>query len=263
MLNGNPVSDAVVHEISVNNSLFLTQDPTLPVSSYAPGIALGTFLSDGRGMFNYWTDAPLAEISGTLYTQVEQLYATYNGLTSNTVTVYIEPQTGSFYTNVALNRAGNALVGTVTFSDMKYVSYVNVSIGSGPGQYVNESFAPQFTDTLTGMPVSGVFNGVIPIDFTSLPANGPVVVSMVAEGYNDLSFIYSFLGFTFGTISVQNHIVWADPLVIQQPDTHNVNSLPGNSPYSFMLGYEGAMILGTVSAIAVAGGLVLIKHRKK
>jgi subtilase family serine protease len=268
-LNGTPVSNAVVHEVSVSNAQFSFEDPTLPVSSYAPGVQIGTFLSDGRGMFNFWTDAFLAEINGPLYTQVEMIYATYGNLTSNMVTVYIEPQSGSFYPNIGLNSAGTALVGTVTFSDMKYVNYVNISIGSEPGQYVNVSYPPQFVDSLTGVPVSGVFNGVIPVNFTNLPPAGtPIVVNMVAQGYNDLSLSFSFFGFTFAIQDVQNPIVWSDPLIINNPGAMPATVLSasqtglvnGNLTLSYSASSETPLVSSSISVASAAGQHVVSQN---
>lgn len=268
-LNGTPVSNAVIHEISVSNAQFSYEDPTLPVSSYAPGVQVGTFLSDGRGMFNLWTDAFLAEINGPLYTQVDMVYATYGNLTSNMVTVYVEPQSGSFYPNVGLNSSGTALVGTVTFSGMKYVNYVNISIGSAPGQYVNVSYPPQFVDSLTGVPVSGVFNGVIPVNFTNLPPAGdPIVMNMVAQGYNDLSEEFSFDGFTFSLQDVQNPIVWSDPLIISNPGAMPITSLSasetglvsGNLTLSYSAVSETPVVSSYISVVSAAGQQILSQN---
>ncbi len=268
-LNGTPVSNAVVHEVSVNNTQFSYEDPTLPVSSYAPGVQIGTFLSDGRGMFNLWTDAFLAEINGPLYTQVELVYATYGNLTSNMVTVYVEPQGGSFYPNVGMNSAGTALVGTVTFSDMKYVNYVNISIGSAPGQYVNVSYPPQFVDSLTGVPVSGVFNGVITVNFTNLPPAGtPIVLSMVAEGYNDLSLAFSFFGFTFSITDVQNPIIWSDPLIINNPgqapltelSSSEIGLVNGNLTISYSATSATPLASSSLSMVSAAGQQIVSRN---
>ena len=258
-LNGNPVSNAVVHQISVNNTQFSQEFSGLPVSSYAPGVELGTFLTDGRGMFNFWTDAGLAELNASLYTQVDILYATYNGLTSNAVTVFVEPQTGSFYANVAMG-PGGTLTGQVTFSDMKYVNYVNVSIGSAPGQYINETFAPSFMDSTTGVGVSGVFNGVIPVTFTTKGISGPVELHMVAGGYNDLSFKESFFGFTFITYSIQNPIVWSDPINVG-PATQGNNQGTSLSPYSGTAVI--AAIAGSLGAVGTAVAYVSIVRRRR
>ena len=172
------------------------------MSSYGPVVGLCTFLTDGREMFNFWTDAGLA--------------------------VFVEPQTGSFYANVAMG-PGGTLTGQVTFSDMKYVNYVNVSIGSAPGQYINETFAPSFMDSTTGVGVSGFFNGVIPVTFTTKGISGPVELHMVAGGYNDLSLKYSFFGFSFVSYSIQNPIVWSDPISIGSAVQDNSHAVPAST----------------------------------
>jgi subtilase family serine protease len=215
MLNGTPVADAVVTETSVNVSEFQFEDPTMPFSSYAPGVTLGTWLTDLRGNSVFWTDALLAELNGALYTQVVTLQASYRGLTSNLVTVFIEPQSGSFFPAVTLNSAGTALVGNIYFNEMKDVNYVNVSIGSMPGQYVNVTFPPVYYDSNSGIWMSGVTDGVIPINFTNLPPAGtPINLTLVAEGANDLSLSYSFFGFSFIIQDVQNPMFWTwyDPI---------------------------------------------------
>jgi subtilase family serine protease len=255
-LNGSPLNGAVVTETSVNVSEFAIEDPTLPVSTYAPGVAVGHFISDAAGGFNFWTDAFLAEVNGPLYTQVVTLQATYGNLTSNVLTVYIEPQSGSFYPEVSLNSAGTALVGSVTFNDMKYVNYVNISIGNQTGQFTNVSYPAAFTDSLTGANVSGVYNGVIPVDFTNLPSPGtPIQLNMVAEGYNDLSFSFSFFGFSFVFLSVQSPIVWSDPITIANPGTMPTASLAssqsptvnGNVTLSYAGSWEASGATGTLT----------------
>ncbi len=185
------------------------------------------------------------------------------------MTVYIEPQSGSFYPNIGLNSAGTALVGTVTFSDMKYVNYVNISIGSEPGQYVNVSYPPQFVDSLTGVPVSGVFNGVIPVNFTNLPPAGtPIVVNMVAQGYNDLSLSFSFFGFTFAIQDVQNPIVWSDPLIISNPGAMPATVLSasqtglvnGNLTLSYSASSETPLVSSSISVASAAGQQVVSQN---
>ncbi|MCL4480371.1 MAG: hypothetical protein M1113_02660 [Candidatus Thermoplasmatota archaeon] len=220
-LNGNPVAGAVVTETAVNVSQPDAGVNTLAIvgESYAPGTTLGQFLSDARGNVNFWTDAFIAETSGMLQTQVVELQASYLGLTSNPVIVYIEPQSGSFNANVALNSAGNALVGYVTFNDMKYVNYVNISIGNMPGQYVNYTFASETS-----------YNGIIPINFTNLPPPGtPIQLNMLAEGQNILTFSESFFGFTFTYFDEQNPIYWFDPITITNPGSTPVASIASSA----------------------------------
>lgn len=265
-LNGTPIPNAIVTETSVDVSLYQTQDPTLPASSYAPGMVLGSFISDARGEAVFWTDALTAELNGSLPTQVVVLQAHYGNLVSNPITVYIEPQSGSFHTNVAMNGAGTALVGNVTFSDMKFVNFVNVSIGSEPGQFVNVTYPPVYYDSNAGLWQSGVFNGVIHVDFTNLPPAGtPIVLSMVAQGSNDLSFIESFLGFTFVTYSVQNPITWADPVVINNPGIAPAADMSlsqtGLVNGNLNIAYSGSSVSGIASEVlsisSAAGNTVL------
>ncbi|AAT43635.1 S53 family peptidase [Picrophilus oshimae] len=275
-LNGMPVSGAVVHEVSLNNSEFSAEDSGLPVSSYAPGVQIGTFLSDGRGMFNYWTDSALAEFNGPLYTQVEELYATYGNLTSNKVIVYIEPQAGNFYPDLHIV-SGKYLVGNVEFSDMKYVNFVNISIGSAPGEYKNVTFAPEFYDYVPELyfvngyyitvykkvPVSGIFNGIIPVNLT-IPS-GKLDLRMVASGYNDLSFEYSFFGFVFSIQDIQSPIVWSDPYIIFNAGTlpHlDISGPSGMVSGNITLNYNASSnenISSSVIEIAYAGGYRILR----
>lgn len=241
MLNGQPVTSAVVSEISVNLSEFVIEDPTVPLASYAPGVTVGHFLTDGRGgNFNFWIDALLAENNGPLYTQVVQLVATYRGLTSNVVTVYIEPpQAGDFIPSVHLASNNTALVGDITFAGMKYVNYVNVSIGNMSGQYVNVTYPPLFYNSQVGENYSGVSNGVIPIDFTKLPPAGqPINLTMVASGFNDLTLSFSFFGFTFQIVDNQKPIVWEYQITIPNP---------GMDPEASMVPSHVGLVTGDVN----------------
>ncbi len=236
-LNGLPVSGAVVTQVAVVSQEGLI-DPTLPPATYAPGATIGTTISDARGEATFWPAAlGLAETNGSLYTQVYQLTATYDGLVSNTVTVFVEPQSGSFYTgDLTLNSAGTAVVGNLSFAGMKYASFVNISVGGGPGQFVNYTCplpggaaqpantvllpgCTPFYDTNFGADVweSGVDNGLLPVNLDVSGLTGPIVVSELASGVNDVSFGYSeyFDGFYYNYTerSVQNPIVWQDPTV--------------------------------------------------
>ena len=256
-LNGQPVANAVISEVSVNVSQFQLVDPTMPLSSYAPGTTLGTFLSDQRGTAAFWTDAFLAENNGPLYTQVVTLQASYRGLTSNVVTVYIEPQAGTFNPAVSLNSAGTALVGNVTFNGMLYTNYVNISIGSAPGQFVNVSYPGVYYDSIGGITISGVANGVIPIDFTNLPPAGqPIQLSMVAEGANDLSFSFTFFFFSFVFPSVQNPMYWSDPVTISNPGPAPAASL-ASSAYPTVNGDVTLSYAGSWATSGATGTLTL------
>ncbi len=258
-LNGVPVPNALVTETSVNVALFQNIDPTMPLSSYAPGATLGTYLSGGSGEFNFWTNAFTAETNGYLPTQVVTLTATYDGLTSNTVTVFIEPQSGSFNTQDLTMTSGStttsgAVTGVLTFSGMKDVNYVNVSIGGSPGQYQNTTYPPTFYDSNNGVYVSGVFNGQIPVDLSTAGITGPIQISMVAGGTNDLSFGYCFFGFCFESQSV-NQITWSDPIVFLPAtltSSAGTQTVTGNDTFTFAgTSYPGAT--GTL-ALEWAGG---------
>jgi subtilase family serine protease len=226
MLNGQEVANAVVTETAVSVTYYI-EDPTLNPAYYASGVAIGTFLTDTRGMVNFWDNAFIAENNGPIVTQVITLQASYDGLTSNVVTVYVEPQAGDFHANVALNTAGTAITGTVGFFDMKYVNWVNVSIGPHPGQFVNISYPSVYYDSNGGIYESGVYYGIIPVDFWNITPGTQYTLSMEAQGVNDLSISYSFLGFTYIMKSVGNPIIWYDPSVISVPPVASLSTSAG------------------------------------
>ena len=251
-LGGLPVSGAEVWQVSVQ-SQYGIEDPTLPPAYYAPGTTIGHTLSDARGTALFWTDAdPLAEVNGTLLTQIYTLTATYDGLTSNTVTVFVEPQSGSFFTgDLALNSSGD-VTGTVQFADMKYVNWINVSVGSAPGQFVNTSYPPAYYDSFGNIWESGVDNGAIPVTLSTEGLTGPVVVSVLAEGDNDLSFVEIFDGFVFSTRSVQNPMFWQDPTVFLP--THLSASASGTVTGTVDLTYAGIAYPGATATLSLVSG---------
>jgi len=264
MLNGQPVASAVVSEISVNVSQFFLIDPTMPVSSYAPGVTVGHFLTDARGNFVFWIDALLAETNGTLLTQVVQLRATYNGLVSNTVTVYIEPQAGDFIPSVNYV-PGQYVSDVVDFADMKYVNYVNVSIGSMPGQYVNVSYPPMLFDARANATVSGILNGYVPFNFTVLPPPGQtIMLNMTASGINDLSFSFSFFGFTFIIYDIQHPIVWHYAILISNPGPDPTSSIAasqncivsGDLNIAYSSSWLGSGLTGKLQVYGSSGNLI-------
>ncbi len=213
-LNGVPAGAAVVTEVSVSVAPYVTQDPSMPLSSYAPGATLGTFITGTGGDVNFWTDAMTAELAGYLPTQVVTLTASYDGLTSNTVTVFIEPQSGSFdISNIGLNPGRSSVSGVLTFSSMKYVNFVNVSIGGSPGQYLNTTYPPAYYDPAIGAGVSGVFSGQIPVAFATAGMTGPIVLSVLASGVNDVKETACFGSFCITSGAIQDPIVWSDPAI--------------------------------------------------
>jgi subtilase family serine protease len=198
-LNGLPVANALVYQ-TVLVSQFELSDPTIPPSSYAPGTVVGHTLSDARGNALFWT-APdgLAEVNGELLTQVYVLQAYYNGLWSNKVTVFVEPQSGSYFNAVSLS--GSTVSGTLQFQDLKYVNWINISVSGGG--YLNTSFAPDSID-----------NGQISFSLAA-PASGPVILGVLAEGSNNLSISEVFDGFSFTEPDVQNPIYWTEALTLR------------------------------------------------
>ncbi len=233
-LDGVPVSGAVVTQTSLYTQ-YGYLDPSLPPADYAPGVTLGTTISDARGEAVYWIDGFTAEHNGTLATDVYELTATYDGLVSNTTIVYAEPQSGSFYTG-DLSSSGTSITGTLSFAGMKYVDSINVSVGSAPGQYQNwtcplPAGASQpantlalpgcspFYDTQFGANVweSGVDDGSLAVDLSTAGLSGPVVLSIVGIGANDVTYgyCYSFIGeeYCYADYAVQNPMIWEDPLV--------------------------------------------------
>ena len=243
-LNGQMQAEALVSQVAVNVSQYALEDPTLPTSTYAPGTLLGTYISDERGSITFWGNAFVTENNGPLYPNVFTLVAHYRGLTSNTVTVYVEPQSGNFdpqltFSSGSSTAGSGSITGTVGFAGMKYVNWVNVSAGSSPGQYMNVSYPPAYFDSNAGIWESGIDAGILSVDLTNLSSTG-AVVNITAEGVNDLSFEYCFSGFCFGTLSVQDPMYWMDPLVYV--------------PTSLSLGTSGP-VTGTVALNYAAGSL--------
>ncbi len=168
-----PVESATVAQVSVVTTLcpsleiYYTEgcDPTLLPSTYAPGVEIGHYLTDSKGTADIWDNAFIAEAScqtpilgldneygddtggsqpvippECLQTQVYTITAYFDGLVSNTVTVYVEPQMGSFWPQLTLS--DGHVTGFVEFADMTNVQYVNVSVGGAPGEFDNVSFLP-------------------------------------------------------------------------------------------------------------------------
>lgn len=257
-LNGAPVGDAVVKETAVNVTSYQVLDPTLPLSSFAPGASLGQFITGSSGDSPFWTDTFTAELGGYLPTQVVKLTATYGGLVSNTVTVFVEPQTGSFNTSqLSLNSAGTAVVGTLFFNNMKDVNFVNVSIGSAPGQFVNVTYPPVFYDSNGSVWVSGVASGQIAVNLSAAGLAGPVELSLLASGTNDLTDMFCLEGGLYcqGTYSVQNPIVWADPIVFLPATlvaSQTTRAVAGNDTFAWTgTAYPGAT--GTLELVSPGG----------
>ena len=230
-LNGVPVTNALVQQVAINISYIVySGDPFVFPSQFASGVTIGQYLTDTAGQFYYWTNALNSANNGPVYTQVFELQATYDGLTSNSVIVYVEPQAGFFTDNLNLNPAGTALVGNVSFHDMKYLNSLNVSIGSSPGQYFTETFLPNTT-----------FEGTVAVDLTPLP-RGPVVVTLTGEGQNTIHLPYSFYLTSAGGSAYGNPIIWTDPTAyLPSTLTGPTGVVSGNQTFVFQgTSLEGA-----------------------
>ncbi len=293
-LNGAPVADSFVAE-TVIQTQFALSDPTMPPASYAPGVVVGGTLSDGRGNALFWTNPlGLQEVNGELMTQIVELTAYYEGLVSNTVLVFVEPQSGSMLPQLSMadvTSSGN-VVGQITLSDMKWTDFLNVSVGSSPGQYVNYTcpvpteflgappsppggygftqppntipfpggICQPFLDTTTGMWQSGIDNAILPVNISTAGVQGAVVVSILAGGTNDLSFTFSFFGFTFSFMDQQYPIYWQDPLVFLPASLTQSAAAPTDVLGTDTFSWTGTTYPGAQSALTLvspAGSEVL------
>jgi len=211
-LNGMPVQDAVVTETAVQTN-FAIGDPTINPTLFSPGSTVGTFLTDSSGMSGFWKNSILQGLEPIGVPQplpvtasVFTLQASYGGLTSNPVTVVVEPETGNFVNDLSMNSGGTAITGQLQLEAMPWVNTVNVSVGGSPGQY-----------QVTNFPAGTVKTSVINVDLTNLPS-GPIVVSVVATGAN----LYpsfgcggwaQFLTCGFSDNPTSYTFEWQDPLV--------------------------------------------------
>ncbi len=278
LLNGAPVANAVINEVALNvNYSFPDGDPDLSPSYYAPGVTIGHFLTDYRGNAEFWDDSYLyAENNGTVNTNEFILTASYGGLVSNSVLVYVEPQAGSFFPVVHMNSNETDLYGQVIFNDLKYVNYVNVSIGNMPGQYTNVTYPQTYLDTQADLDLklSTVSDGVVPFNFTNLPPPGtPIVINITASGANDMSFveIFEFCGveFTYPEYAVAHPSIWryAVPVIYNGGDPSTSLSVTGSNitngtlvaAYNGIWGHKGAngslILLNSHGQKVLANGL--------
>ena len=292
-LNGLPVAGAMLWQVAVVSDYgFL--DPTLAPGYYAPGATIGHFLTDTRGSAEYWVDGFLAENNGPVYTQVYILTATYDGLVSNSVTVFVEPQTGSMnMSQLSFDQSSGTVSGTLSFSDLKYVDFVNISVGSAPGQYINYtaplpgaflggpptyydwaqppntvpfpgempyfdsnpsvSYSPAPGVWLPGIWLNAISDGQLPVSISTLGLDGPVVVSVVAGGTNDVSFSFSFFGYTFVFPLVQYPIFWQDPIVFL-PATLTASQATSSVTGSDTFTWSGTAYPGAVGKLELVSG---------
>lgn len=206
-LNGQPVDGAIVKEtaVAVNYS---QMDPYLNQSSYQAGSIIGTFITDLRGSADFWTNAMISTNGGPLPTQVFLLQAEYQGMLSNVLTAFVEPQAGSYFVSAHVDIRTGVLEGNITFNDMKYVS--NISIGlQGTDHYYNQSFL-QDTQVYGGIKESNVSNGVIPFSFNVAGTSSETVnLTVLATGANvEEETAFSAGSFRVVVSSSQDPIQW-------------------------------------------------------
>lgn len=269
LLNGVPVANAVIREVAVSvNYSFPNGDPTLSPLYYAPGVTIGHFFTDYRGNAEFWDDSYLyTENNGTINTSEFILTANYGGLVSNSVLVYVEPQSGSFFPVVHMNSNETDIYGEVMFNDLKYVNYINVSIGNMPGQYTNVTYPQTYLDSQAGLHLmlSTVSNGVVPFNFTNLPSPGStIVINITASGANDMSFVETFSEFgeifTYAEYAVGNPITWSYAVPLANSGGDPLSSL-GSTDSGIVNGTFVASYSGIWDHPGATGSLVLMNSQ--
>ncbi|MEM3851760.1 MAG: protease pro-enzyme activation domain-containing protein [Methanomassiliicoccales archaeon] len=198
MLNGVPVTNALMKEVAVSVNYSLA-DNALPPSYYAPGQLVSTFLTDQRGEALVWSDALIAENNGPLPTQVFKVYASFRGLTSNTLTVYVEPQAGSFLLDSVVS-SQHELNGILVFNDLKFVSFINISCPQ-TGTFDNVTYGNTSTTS----------NGQVDFSLGTVQPNAPYVnLTVTAVGSNRLGngFSVNMLPGRIVYVSEQSPITW-------------------------------------------------------
>jgi subtilase family serine protease/PKD repeat protein len=196
LLNGMPAPGAVVTETSVNWNWSISEMSTgslINATAWAPGTLVSNWIADSGGQVTYFTNGFTAEYYGTIPPQVFELQATYDGLTSAPVIVYVEPQFGLFQSSLKVIPTGTGVAGNVSFVNMKYLTWLNVSVGGGPGQFENfsclndASFCSDQTTTLGNE--SSLMSGTLPITLSLPSTKSPMnvtTVTLAAAGNNTL-----------------------------------------------------------------------------
>ena len=238
-LNGQPMPDANVTETALNVN-YNSIDPSLNASSYSSGAVIGNFLTDLRGSTALWTNAFIAAGTGAIPTQVFTVQASYNGLHSNVLTVYVEPQGASYLATAHIDNSTGTVSGNVTFNDLKYVNYINVSLQGSAGQFGNTSF-PVHPAGGTGVSLSNVSNGLMPFSFrVPATANSTLNISIKAEGANvEQSAYFSAGAFRIFGGYTQNPIFWEY--------TFGVSNTLALSPFVSMSSTSGPLASGIVT----------------
>ncbi|MEM0286836.1 MAG: protease pro-enzyme activation domain-containing protein [Nitrososphaerota archaeon] len=238
LLNGQPISNAVVTEVAVQVN-YSTEDPTFPSKYYGPGVTIGQFITDGRGNFFAWTNAFIAENNGSIPTQIFEVYAQYGAIKSQPLFLYVEPQNGIFYTSLNNSYQENRLIGAVVFTSMRYVR--NITVYTNDGQKVTETFPSGSFSSQSGN-ASGVFQGVVPVNFTLPQPGTPSVVNILATGQNNESFNFPV---------VSSPITWQYSIIIPNlgPQPAASVSVPqGVQGGDVKLSWQGSWVLSTASA---------------
>ncbi len=256
LLNGVPVGGATITQTAVDVPPAAIADSTLPV--VAPGTTLASYLTSASGLGAFWTDSGqlYADIVdqvapapvGPLLPVVFTLQATYDGLASNVLVVVAEPMSGYFGTNVALTNG--YVTGTVGFYGMTYLTYLNISVGSSPGQYLNLSYAPGTT-----------YTGLVAINLTA-PTSGPAVLSVIAAGSAELLPFAcgGFVGYgayfsLCGLSSVATFdFQWQDPVVLL-PASLSAAETGAAVTGSDELTWSGTAFAGAAGTVTLEGAL--------
>lgn len=261
-LDGVPVGGAVITQTALDVPPAAIADPTIPVA--APGQTLGTYLTTASGLAAFWTDSGqlfvdvLAQAPGTvgpILPVVFSLQASYDGLVSNAVTVVAEPQSGYFSTNLGMENG--QITGTVGFYGMTYLDFLNVSVGSAPGEFENFTF-----------PAGTTYTGQIAVDLTA-PENGPAVVSVMAAGESTFMTIncgglvgYGSYFMLCGLNSPFTYAsVWEDPVVLL-PATLSSSTARGTVEGVDTVTWTGAAMPGASGTLSLvwAGGSEVLAH---
>jgi subtilase family serine protease len=252
LLNGVPVGGALITQTAVQIAPAAIADKTLPV--VAPGTTLATYLTSASGLGAFWTDSGqlyadiVAEVApapvGPILPVVFTLEATYDGLSSNTVTVVAEPMSGLFSTDVALTNG--YVVGTVGFYGMNYLNYLNISVGPSPDEFVNLTYAPGTT-----------YTGTVAVNLTA-PSSGPAVLSASAAGAAEILLLScgGFVGYGdyFAlcglTAAYDFEFQWQDPVVLL-PATISTSQGGGAVVGTDTISWSGTAYAGATGALTL------------
>lgn len=206
-LNGAPVGGAIVSQTSVNwNFTTAIQDPNpWPSSYWADGAPLGSYYTDLSGQTQFWANARTAETNGVVYTSVFDVQASYDGLLSSNITVWVEPQTGYYSTSglgITYGSGHAYLSGTLDYFGMRYLGSLNISLASSPSDEEQFDCAdwPAFCPVQYGYGYgfSDAATGSVPVNLTiptPLPGQ-PVLVNVDGNGNNSLSGLPFYVYFT-------------------------------------------------------------------